>query len=76
MTGSRRAKRGPGYGRRAGQDPTAYFYNGHFRPYGATWGVIVGVTVRQAEPVADLFPDPDTRSVGGHPVELKSKHLN
>jgi peptidoglycan glycosyltransferase len=38
----RRAERGPGTAGGVNKTRTAYFYNGAFRPYGASWGVIVG----------------------------------
>jgi membrane peptidoglycan carboxypeptidase len=38
----RRAERGPGTAGGVNRTRTAYFYNGAFRPYGASWGAVVG----------------------------------
>src|SRR4051794_8953396 len=53
-----RAARGPGVSGGPEGTRTAYFYNGLFRPYGASWGPIVGSGGGCASPSASPTLDP------------------
>jgi peptidoglycan glycosyltransferase len=59
----RRAARGPGTVGGPDRTRTAYFYNGGFHPYGASWGVLVGGTCGAPSPSPSCFvvptPGPD-----------------
>ena len=59
----RRAARGPGTVGGPDRTRTAYFYDGGFHPYGASWGVLVGRLLRATESLTVCFvvptPDPD-----------------
>ncbi|MFL5677336.1 MAG: transglycosylase domain-containing protein [Chloroflexota bacterium] len=60
----RRAERGAGVAGGPDRTRTAYFYNGAFRPFGATWGVLVGGKCGP-EPAPSCFvtPTPDPSGV-------------
>ena len=60
----RRAERGPGVVGGPDEPRTAYFYNGAFRPYGASWGALVGGQLRRAEPGAVVLRRPDPGPAG------------
>ncbi len=61
----RRAGRGAGVTGGPDRTRTAYFYNGAYRPYGSTWGVLVGGTCGQPSPSPSCFvvPTPDPSGV-------------
>ncbi len=61
----RRAERGPGVAGGPDRTRTAYFYNGGFHPYGASWGVLVGGTCGEPSPSPSCFavPTPDAGGV-------------
>jgi membrane peptidoglycan carboxypeptidase len=63
----RRAQRGPGTVGGPEGTRTAYFYNGAFQPFGATWGAVVGAGCGQPtpQPVATCYvvPTPDPSGV-------------
>jgi membrane peptidoglycan carboxypeptidase len=54
----RRAQRGPGVAGGPDRTRTAYFYNGAFHPYGASWGAIQGGSCGQPSPSPTCFPVP------------------
>ena len=64
----RRAERGPGTAGGVNKTRTAYFYNGAFRPYGGSWGAIVGGEGCGAEPVAVVHPAAHARRERRDPV--------
>ena len=54
-----RAEQGPGRTGGVNRDPTAYFYNGTFRPYGASWGALVaGHGCAAPSPSVTCYPVP------------------
>ncbi|HEY7969058.1 MAG TPA: penicillin-binding transpeptidase domain-containing protein, partial [Candidatus Limnocylindrales bacterium] len=54
-----RAERGPGVAGGVNRSPTAYFYNGLFRPYGNSWGALVsGHGCAAPSPSVTCFPVP------------------
>ena len=61
----RRAERGTGVVGGADRTRTAYFYNNAHRPYGASWGVLVGGTCGQPSPSPSCYalPTPDAGGV-------------
>jgi membrane peptidoglycan carboxypeptidase len=61
----RRAGRGPGVVGGPERTRTAYFYNGQYRPYGPSWGIVVGGTCGQpsAAPSCFVVPTPDAGGV-------------
>ena len=55
----KRAERGPGVAGGVNRSPTAYFYNGLFRPYGNSWGALVsGHGCAAPSPSVTCFPVP------------------
>ncbi len=61
-----RAKRGPGVSGGVNQDPTAFFYNNAFRPYGRSWGALVegrGCTLPSPQVTCYPVPTPDPSGV-------------
>ena len=60
-----RAQQGPG--RRGGPDdnPTSYFYNNGFNPYGRTWGPVVGEDCAEPSPSPTCYivPTPDPSGI-------------
>jgi peptidoglycan glycosyltransferase len=55
-----RAKRGPGTVGGPDGTRTSYFYNGGFRPYGATWGPLLDAgSCATPEPTCFPYPTPD-----------------
>jgi membrane peptidoglycan carboxypeptidase len=59
----RRADRGPGVAGGPDRTRTAYFYNGGFHPYGASWGALVGGSCKPA-PTPTCFPIPTPDASG------------
>jgi penicillin-binding protein 1A len=60
-----RAERGPGNGGGVNGSRTAYFYNGQFRPFGASWGAIVaGHGCAAPSPSVTCFPVPTPDASG------------
>jgi membrane peptidoglycan carboxypeptidase len=61
----RRAERGPGSVGGPDRTRTAYFYNGAFHPYGASWGVLVGGScgLPSPSPTCYAVPTPDPAGV-------------
>jgi membrane peptidoglycan carboxypeptidase len=60
-----RAERGPGVRGGVNRSPTAYFYNGQFRPFGASWGAIVtGHGCAAPSPSVTCFPVPTPDASG------------
>ena len=61
----RRAERGAGVVGGPDRTRTAYFYNNVHRPYGSSWGVLVGGTCGQPSPSPTCFalPTPDAGGV-------------
>jgi membrane peptidoglycan carboxypeptidase len=60
-----RAERGPGNGGGVNGSRTAYFYNGQFRPFGASWGAIVtGHGCAAPSPSVTCFPVPTADASG------------
>jgi peptidoglycan glycosyltransferase len=54
-----RAKRGPGVSGGVNKDPTAYFYNGAFQPFGRSWGALVeGRGCTLPSPQVTCYPVP------------------
>ena len=54
-----RAEGGPGRSGGVNRSPTAYFYNGAFRPYGASWGALVaGHGCAAPSPSVTCYPVP------------------
>jgi peptidoglycan glycosyltransferase len=61
----RRAERGAGVSGGPDDNPTAYFYNGAFTPYGRTWGAVVdGDGCGQPSPTPTCFPLPSPDASG------------
>ncbi len=61
-----RAKRGPGQSGGVNGSRTAYFYNGAFQPYGASWGALVeghGCTAPSPSTTCYPVPTPDPSGV-------------
>jgi hypothetical protein len=56
----RRAERGPGVAGGPDRNRTAYFYQGGFHPFGASWGVLVAGKCGEPSPSPDLFPGSDS----------------
>jgi membrane peptidoglycan carboxypeptidase len=60
----RRAERGPGVTGGPERTRTAYFYQGGFHPYGASWGALVGGSCKPAPtPTCFALPTPDAGGV-------------
>jgi len=60
-----RAKRGPGVAGGVNRSPTAFFYNGAFRPFGASWGALVeGRGCTGPSPSVTCFPVPTPDASG------------
>jgi membrane peptidoglycan carboxypeptidase len=61
----RRAERGSGVVGGPDRTRTAYFYNGAHRPYGASWGALVGATCGRPSPSPSCYalPTPDPAGV-------------
>ncbi len=62
----KRAQRGPGTAGGPNRTRTAYFYNGSFRPYGASWGPVVsgeGCGSPSPSPSCIPLPTPDASGV-------------
>ena len=61
----RRAERGPGVAGGPERTRTAYFYNGAFRPYGPSWGILVAGKCGEPSPSPSCFvvPTPDAGGV-------------
>ncbi|HET9614521.1 MAG TPA: transglycosylase domain-containing protein, partial [Candidatus Limnocylindrales bacterium] len=63
-----RAERGPGVTGGVNHSPTAYFYNGQFRPFGASWGPIVtGHGCAAPSPSVTCYPVPTPDASGNVP---------
>ena len=61
----KRAERGPGVSGGPNRDPTAYFYNGSFNPFGRSWGPLVsGHGCSAPSPTTTCIPGP-TPDAGG-----------
>jgi peptidoglycan glycosyltransferase len=61
-----RAKRGPGVSGGVNKDPTAYFYNGAFQPFGRSWGALVegrGCSLPSPQVTCYPVPTPDASGV-------------
>jgi hypothetical protein len=60
----RRAERGAGVAGGPDRTRTAYFYNGAYRPFGSSWGVLVGGKCGpQPSPTCFVTPTPDPSGV-------------
>ena len=60
-----RARRGPGTVGGVNDDPTAYFYNGRFQPYGQSWGPFVeGRGCAAPSPSTTCIPGPTPDASG------------
>ena len=60
----RRAERGPGVAGGPDRTRTAYFYNSAFKPYGSSWGVLVGGKCGpEPSPSCFVVPTPDASGV-------------
>ena len=51
-----RARRGPGTAGGVNGTRTAFFYNGQFKPYGNSWGIVEGFRLQGRRSVADVHP--------------------
>jgi membrane peptidoglycan carboxypeptidase len=60
-----RARRGPGTRGGVNGTPTAFFYNGQFKPYGSSWGFVegFGCGAPAASPTCIPLPSPDASGV-------------
>ena len=62
----KRAETGPGTAGGPNKSPTSYFYNGQFKPYGASWGPLFGgegCSSPSPSPSCIPLPTPDTNGV-------------
>jgi hypothetical protein len=62
-----RARRGPGTSGGVNGTKTAYFYNGAFKPYGNSWGIVEGHGCVGEVPTPSCFPVPTADPSGVNP---------
>jgi len=59
-----RARKGPGTRGGVNGTRTAFFYNGAFKPYGSSWGIVVGFGCQGTQPAPSCIPLPSPDANG------------
>ena len=59
-----RARKGPGTRGGVNGTRTAFFYNGAFKPYGSSWGIVVGFGCQGTQPAPSCIPLPSPDASG------------